>query len=252
MVPAYEDPVVWEGHSSIIAEIQDQLQKKPDAIFCSVGGGGLLGGIILGCKKVGWDDVPIVTLETIGSDCFYRSITMNGSGFNKESKVLPSGVELSHNTEHNVDMAHFRGFSSRASGSLGASQPAAAVLRMALDRPGGVRSYSVQDELSMESLVKFANDHRMLVELACSTTLVPAYHPTLFNQMVPPTSNMRCVVFIVCGGFKVSTSDVMEFQKIIEEDLENPESCWQVQCDDGKVYKVPKQTAVNSKTLDPK
>lgn len=40
----------------MIVEIRDQLKKKPDTIFCSVGGGGLLGGIIVGCKGVGWDD----------------------------------------------------------------------------------------------------------------------------------------------------------------------------------------------------
>ena len=40
----------------MISEIHDQLPQKPDAIFCSVGGGGLLGGIIVGCKNVGWDD----------------------------------------------------------------------------------------------------------------------------------------------------------------------------------------------------
>lgn len=57
MVPAYDDPLIWEGHSSMITEIQIQLQdQKPDAIFCSVGGGGLLGGLIVGCKRVGWDD----------------------------------------------------------------------------------------------------------------------------------------------------------------------------------------------------
>lgn len=56
MVPAYDDPVVWEGHSSMIIEIAAQLPEKPDAIFCSVGGAGLLGGIIVGCKNVGWDD----------------------------------------------------------------------------------------------------------------------------------------------------------------------------------------------------
>jgi len=40
----------------MIVEIRDQLKKKPDTIFCSVGGGGLLGGIIVGCKGIGWDD----------------------------------------------------------------------------------------------------------------------------------------------------------------------------------------------------
>ena len=102
--------------------------------------------------------VPIVTLETVGSDCFYQSITMNGSGFNKNAKSLPHGVELVHNSEYKVDMAHMNDFSSRASGSLGASQPSAAVLKMALERAGGVRPYTVPDELSMESLIKFAGE----------------------------------------------------------------------------------------------
>ena len=58
MVPAYDEPLLWEGHSSIIAELSRQLPKQvePDAIFCSVGGGGLCAGIMLGCKSVGWDD----------------------------------------------------------------------------------------------------------------------------------------------------------------------------------------------------
>jgi hypothetical protein len=55
MVPAYDDPILWSGHSSMVHEIHKQLQKEPDTIFCSVGGGGLLGGIILGCKDVGWE-----------------------------------------------------------------------------------------------------------------------------------------------------------------------------------------------------
>lgn len=40
----------------MITEIKNQLDVKPDAIFCSVGGGGLLGGIIVGCKNENWDD----------------------------------------------------------------------------------------------------------------------------------------------------------------------------------------------------
>ena len=58
LVPAYEDPILWEGHASMIEEISKQLPggSKPNAIFCSVGGGGLLGGVIRGCKTVGWDD----------------------------------------------------------------------------------------------------------------------------------------------------------------------------------------------------
>lgn len=43
----------------MIHEIKRQLPSeiaKPDAILCSVGGAGLLGGVLTGCKNVGWDD----------------------------------------------------------------------------------------------------------------------------------------------------------------------------------------------------
>ena len=58
LVPAYEDPILWDGHASIMEETARQLPQgvKPDAVVCCVGGGGLLGGIIVGCKSVGWDD----------------------------------------------------------------------------------------------------------------------------------------------------------------------------------------------------
>ena len=56
MVPAYDDETVWKGHSSMVQEIKRQIPQRPDVIFCSVGGGGLLGGIIKGCRDVDWDD----------------------------------------------------------------------------------------------------------------------------------------------------------------------------------------------------
>lgn len=102
--------------------------------------------------------VPIVALETIGSDCFYRSMALNGKGFNSENKTLPPGIDLVFNEEHAVHLAHFQFFSSKASGSLGASEPAAGVVKMALQREGGVKTASVPDELSMETLLSFASE----------------------------------------------------------------------------------------------
>lgn len=40
----------------MIAEVSQQLGRKPDMIICSVGGGGLLGGVMTGCRAVGWED----------------------------------------------------------------------------------------------------------------------------------------------------------------------------------------------------
>ena len=66
LVPSYDHPTLWEGHASMVEEMEKQLPqevKKPDAIFCSVGGGGLLGGVIVGCNQVGWQDgKPLATV----------------------------------------------------------------------------------------------------------------------------------------------------------------------------------------------
>jgi len=61
-----------------------------------------------------------------------------------------------------VLLAKFNGFSSKASGSLGASQPATEVVKMALVRKGGVRCVSVPDELSMQAAGSFVGASRCL------------------------------------------------------------------------------------------
>lgn len=217
----------------MITEIKNQLDVKPDAIFCSVGGGGLLGGIIVGCKNENWDDVPIIGLETIGSDCFHHSLSLNRTPDHVGEKKLPPEVDVIHDEENDLYLAHFNSFSSKASSSLGASQPWVGVMKMSLERTGGIKSISVPDEPSMSTLALFASksfgtpieqkpdDHKFLVELACSTTLVPAYHKPLFDKVVPlPSAGEsieRVAVFVVCGGFKVSLTDAAEYQKIMED-----------------------------------
>lgn len=58
MMPAYDHPTLWQGSSTIIDEIAEQLPATtgpPHAIICSVGGGSLLGGLLIGCDRHGWD-----------------------------------------------------------------------------------------------------------------------------------------------------------------------------------------------------
>lgn len=65
-----------KGHSSLIAEAAASLgpNVKPGAVLISVGGGGLLCGVVQGLKDVGWMDVPIVAMETVGADCLNASV----------------------------------------------------------------------------------------------------------------------------------------------------------------------------------
>ena len=48
----------------------------------------------------------------------------------------------------------------------------------------------------------------MLVELACAAALSPAYNPALFRKLIPPSGKRVTVVFIICGGFKVSLEEM--------------------------------------------
>ncbi|KAI0637208.1 tryptophan synthase beta subunit-like PLP-dependent enzyme [Trametes polyzona] len=185
LVPGYDDPILWEGHASMVHEIKRQLPQdtKPDAIFCSLGRGGLAGGIIEGCKTVGWDDVPLVTVETHGSNCFYQSLCLNEGPFAGDvgSRPITEGTTQQFNAEHNVKVAHLSELLSKAT-SLGASSPSAAIVRKALDRTGGVRSLCIPDAMAMQAALNFAEDHKTLVELACAVTIAPAYHPNVFRM----------------------------------------------------------------------
>lgn len=51
------------------------MKVRPDIVVTSVGGGGLLNGIIQGMREVGWTNVPVLALETHGANCFNAAVT---------------------------------------------------------------------------------------------------------------------------------------------------------------------------------
>lgn len=60
----------------MIAEAAASLgpDVKPGAVVISVGGGGLLCGVVQGLRDIGWTDVPIVAMETVGANCFNAAV----------------------------------------------------------------------------------------------------------------------------------------------------------------------------------
>ncbi|TDA49312.1 pyridoxal-phosphate dependent enzyme, partial [Burkholderia pyrrocinia] len=77
-VHPFDDPVLWQGHATMIDEMAaDEMAAvgpKPDAVVLAVGGGGLLCGVLEGLARNGWHDVPVVAAETEGADCYARSV----------------------------------------------------------------------------------------------------------------------------------------------------------------------------------
>ncbi|MCJ8272115.1 MAG: pyridoxal-phosphate dependent enzyme, partial [Psychrosphaera sp.] len=62
----FDDPLLWQGHASIIDEVVE-AGVNPDAVVLSVGGGGLLCGVIEGLKRNGLNNTPVVAVETQGA-----------------------------------------------------------------------------------------------------------------------------------------------------------------------------------------
>ena len=69
----FDDPLLWQGHATIIDEVA-RSGVKPDAIILSVGGGGLLCGVIEGLHRNNWSTVPVIAVETVGADLFAQSV----------------------------------------------------------------------------------------------------------------------------------------------------------------------------------
>jgi len=68
----FDDPLLWQGHASLIDEIAtDGL--VPDGIVVAVGGGGLMSGVAEGLNRHGWEKTPILAVETFGTDSLYAA-----------------------------------------------------------------------------------------------------------------------------------------------------------------------------------
>ena len=82
-------------------------------------------------------------------------------------------------------------------------------------------------------------DHKVLVELACSATLAPAYAPEFFSKLLESRKEAdkpkpEAVVFIVCGGVKISLDEVYEYQHVAES-FKKENAGWTVTVDGGQV-----------------
>ncbi|RUS20105.1 tryptophan synthase beta subunit-like PLP-dependent enzyme [Endogone sp. FLAS-F59071] len=169
----------------MIHEIKQQLDNNPpDAIICVVGGGGLLNGVIMGLQDVGWPNVPVIAVETHGSNSFQASV------------VAGKLVTLDH--------------ISTIATSLGAKTVSSKSLELSLVHD--VVPFAVSDAMAAEAVCLFADDHRFLVEAACGAGLSVCYTSVL-RDILPNLQEHSNVVVIVCGGSNVSVDVVASYRK---------------------------------------
>ncbi|KAG8801743.1 hypothetical protein FRC20_011771 [Serendipita sp. 405] len=75
-VPPYDDPLVIAGQGTVGLEILKQVSSVDtlDAIFASVGGGGLVAGILEYIKRIGDPRIKVMGVETVDGDAMARSL----------------------------------------------------------------------------------------------------------------------------------------------------------------------------------
>ena len=178
----FDDPLLWQGHASMIDEVAD-TGLQPDAVVLSVGGGGLMCGVIEGLHRHGWADVPVIAVETQGADSLAQSVAAG------ERVELPAITSVAT--------------------SLGARQVCAQAFEWTRRHP--VRSVVVSDRQAVEACLGFALEHRMIVEPACGAALSQVAEPA-----APALRGAKNVLVIVCGGVAASHEQLQDWARGFE------------------------------------
>ncbi|NXC22748.1 SDSL protein, partial [Corythaeola cristata] len=172
VVPSTSGPAT--GHASLVLELKDSLETKPDAILLAVGGGGLLAGVVAGLHQVGWQDVPIIAAETWGAHSFHAALAAG------RLVTLPDITSVAK--------------------CLGAKTVAARALECAQECQ--IISQVVEDTEAVRAVEQFLDDERLLVQPACGAALALLYTGRL--QRLQREGRLRTplasVVVVVCGG----------------------------------------------------
>jgi len=178
-VHPFDHPAIWDGHASVIEEAAEQ-GPKPGVVVVSVGGGGLLCGMLEGLHRVGWNDVPVVAVETHGTASF---------------KASADAGEL-------ITLDAIRSLAT----TLGARTVTPELLKW--KKRHEIVHRTVSDRQAVDACLRFLDDHRVLVEPSCGAALATIYDgDALLRERGP-------VLIEVCGGAGVSLELLREWDRI--------------------------------------
>lgn len=190
-VPPFDHPDIWDGASTMVDELAE-MDEPIHGIVCSVGGGGLLNGLMAGLESRPWDEKPrVMAVETSGADSLNLCVRTG------EHATLDAITSIAN--------------------TLGARR----VSRRAYDwlANENLSSVVVRDWEAAMSCVRFADDARFVVEPACGASIAPAYFKSesgenrlrsAFEREGVAWSDHN-VVLIVCGGRGASLEVLGEY-----------------------------------------
>lgn len=186
-VPPFDDPLIWQGASTMVEELQNQLPdaRSPDAIILSVGGGGLFLGVMQGLEQLGWSHVPVLAVETRGADSLHQAL---------QTGELVTLSEITSIAK-----------------SLGAIRVAEQAFKYAHQRTN-VKSVVLDDADAIRGVCRLADKERLLVEPACGVCVAVCEEEQL-KQLVKGFGPHSRIVVVVCGGSDVSVEMVAKWNE---------------------------------------
>nr|KAF6282778.1 serine dehydratase [Myotis myotis] len=186
-ISPFDDPLIWDGHTSIVKELKETLSAKPGVIALSVGGGGLLCGVVQGLQEVGWGDVPIIAMETKGAHSFHVATSVG--------KLVPLDQVTS------------------VAKALCVRTVGAQALKLFQEYP--IFSEVISDQEAVAAIEKFVDDEKILVEPACGAALAAVYSNVV--QKLQGEGKLRTplssIIIIVCGGSNISLTQLQDLKK---------------------------------------
>ncbi|KAH8428662.1 putative L-serine dehydratase [Aspergillus melleus] len=182
----FDNEPIWEGNSTIVDELVTQLppavgddeeqthRGRPlpvEAVICSVGGGGLLNGLVMGIERhqsmqkrnnklagsssksdaaLQTNPIHLLAIETDGTDSLAAAVAQN------------SLVSLPKITSQAT--------------SLGATRVSEKTFQHAVSPPAGIAVHSavLSDADAARGVLRLVDDERLLVELACGVCVEAA------------------------------------------------------------------------------
>ncbi|XP_060928257.1 L-serine dehydratase/L-threonine deaminase-like [Limanda limanda] len=187
LISPFDDPLIWEGHTSLVKELERDLRQKPGAIVLSVGGGGLLNGVVEGLRRANWADVPIVAMETIGAH------SLNAAMKAGKLVTLPAITSIAT--------------------TLGLTCVSAQTMKLVQEHT--VFSELVTDQEAVMAVEHFVDDEKILVEPACGAALAAVYSGVIrrLQDEGKLAHNLGPVVIVVCGGNNISMGQLWKLKK---------------------------------------
>jgi L-serine/L-threonine ammonia-lyase len=168
-VHPFDDPLLWDGHATLIDEVVREGVAF-DAVVTSVGGGGLLAGIVEGLRRHGLAHVPVIAVETEGAASYAAALAAG------EPVTLPAITSIAT--------------------SLGARRVMPHAVALAKAHP--IESVVLSDAQAVQACRRFADTMRVLVEPACGASIAALdARPDLFARFDAP-------LIEVCGGMGVT------------------------------------------------